>query len=162
MSCKSLIRNKVPDQWLRRSYLSVKSLANYISNLLSRLEFFRKWIEAGEPQVYHLPYFYFPQAFVNSIKLNYSRHAGVPIDSILCDFQVTRFETNLEDEQAPAHGVFAQVNYHNRMECLSIKKRIFSLIIDRVCIWWDVVGIVIGVSLVNPCAGLNLIDCQLL
>lgn len=107
--CKALIGNKVPGQWLRRSYLSLKSLGNYVNDLLARLDFFREWIDRGEPIVYRISYFYYPQLLVNAIKLQYSRCMSSPIEEVVCDFQVTEYETN-PGYQTPIMGaIFIQV-----------------------------------------------------
>ncbi len=41
---KSLLVGKVPDTWLVKSYPTIKSLANYISDLCDRLKFFNVYI----------------------------------------------------------------------------------------------------------------------
>ena len=44
---RSLARQRVPEAWLARSYLSVKSLAAYLADLAARLDFIRGWAADG-------------------------------------------------------------------------------------------------------------------
>lgn len=74
----SLRLNAVPDVWKRRSFTSAKPLAQYVQELVLRLEFFRDWVDQGEPIVFWLPGFFFthvsahawgPNAWVHRLPL---------------------------------------------------------------------------------------------
>ena len=51
---------KVPKNWLDYSYLSLKPLQDWVSDLLERLEFWNNWIIAKYLNSYLISAFYFP------------------------------------------------------------------------------------------------------
>ncbi|XP_049782826.1 dynein axonemal heavy chain 7-like [Schistocerca cancellata] len=99
----SLVENRVPSLWIKASYPSVKLLGSYISDLQKRVNFFKDWCEKGIPSSFWLPGFFFTQAFLSAIKLNYVRKHGIHICMLDFDFEVLSvYSVN----EAPDDGVY--------------------------------------------------------
>jgi len=54
------LNNKVPMQWVKAGYPSLKPLSSWVPDLLLRLEFVSGWLYQGPPKTYWLPSFFFP------------------------------------------------------------------------------------------------------
>lgn len=88
----SMQLGKIPKLWASKSYPSLKPLGSYIHNFLARLEFFRHWIDNGEPTCFWISGFYFTQSFLTAVLQNFSRRQKIQIDAIEINFEVTQFE----------------------------------------------------------------------
>lgn len=103
---------KLPNDWAKRSYPSLKPLGSYINDFLARLAFFQKWLDEGEPIVFWLSGFYFTQSFLTGALQNHSRKNHQQIDRLVMKFDVTMFEpreANDVDEK-PELGVYIHVS----------------------------------------------------
>ncbi len=99
--------NTVPDNWGLVAYPSLKPLASWVENLIGRVNFMQIWLENGQPKVFELPYFYFPQGFTTGCLQNHARKYQLPIDELQFKYKV-RMEEGLADvseENMPADGV---------------------------------------------------------
>lgn len=89
----SIRQGLLPQDWTPHSYPSLKPLASYISDLIDRMAFLRKWIDHGEPNVFWLSSFFFPQSFITGILQNYARRTKKSYDTIDMTFDVSAYET---------------------------------------------------------------------
>ena len=67
------LNNKVPLQWEKVAYPSLKPLSSWINDLISRIEFMGQWLYNGPPMTYWLPAFFFPQGFMTAALQTYAR-----------------------------------------------------------------------------------------
>ena len=85
---ESLLKNKIPDVWLRFSYNTCKNLASYIEDLHKRIAFFEDWINAGRPVVFWISGFFFTQSFLTGVLQEYARVHKIPIDTLSFSYEV--------------------------------------------------------------------------
>ena len=76
---QSLLMNKVPQNWEKKAYPSMKKLASWYDDLLARVDFFRNWVENEKPKSFWLSSFFFPQGFLTSVLQNFARKQKLPI-----------------------------------------------------------------------------------
>ncbi len=57
----ALANNQVPRVWARAAYPSLKPLAAWVRDFTQRMEFMETWVTEGQPSVFWLPGFFFPQ-----------------------------------------------------------------------------------------------------
>lgn len=105
---KEMSLGKLPTAWTQKSYPSLKPLGSFISDFLSRLAFFQRWLDEGEPTVYWLSGFYFTQSFLTGVLQNHSRNNSLPIDHLQMKFDVTEFEVDMQEP--PDMGVYLTVS----------------------------------------------------
>lgn len=60
MMFNDFLNNKVPLQWVKVGYPSLKPLSSWVPDLLLRVEFISQWLYHGPPSTYWLPAFFFP------------------------------------------------------------------------------------------------------
>lgn len=98
--CSELQDNRIPSIWLRRSYLTTKTLANYVNDLQQRVEFFKNWSWHGIPNAFWFSAFYFPQAIITTMKRTYSKRLSIDFDDIAVKVDVTTFDAEKSTEFA--------------------------------------------------------------
>nr|PIM04279.1 putative dynein heavy chain [Toxoplasma gondii COUG] len=98
----NLSDNRVPREFLRFAYPSMKPLSSWIKDLIQRLQFFSRWVDEGPPAAFWLPGFFFTQSFLTAVLQSFSRLAQVPIDEISLDFEVLQSSTKSETDAKAA------------------------------------------------------------
>lgn len=56
----NFLNNKVPLQWEKVGYPSLKPLSSWVTDLVLRVDFISSWLYNGSPNSYWLPAFFFP------------------------------------------------------------------------------------------------------
>ncbi|XP_072152186.1 dynein axonemal heavy chain 3 isoform X4 [Bemisia tabaci] len=77
-----MLYDKVPSSWMSNSYLSLKTLPNYINDLADRIRFFFSWASGHIPLVFPLSHFFCAQSFIAAVMVNYSRVRGISINEL--------------------------------------------------------------------------------
>ncbi|KAK3782184.1 hypothetical protein RRG08_032935 [Elysia crispata] len=98
----SLFINTVPTLWSSKAYPSLKPLGAWITDLNTRMDFIKNWVDNGMPLVFWISGFFFPQAFLTGTLQNHARKVKISIDSISFDFKVK----NKEIHKAPKTGCY--------------------------------------------------------
>jgi dynein heavy chain len=62
-----LLGGKVPKNWKKAAYPSLKPLASWLKDLKLRVTFMRTWLETGTTNSYWLSAFFFPQGFLTGV-----------------------------------------------------------------------------------------------
>jgi dynein heavy chain len=70
---QAFLNNKVPANWTRVGYLTLKPLASWVKDLVERVDFLRTWLQRGQPRAYWLSSFFFPQGFLTAVQQNFAR-----------------------------------------------------------------------------------------
>lgn len=82
-------------------------MRGYFGDLLERLQFFRSWYDEGQPAVFWLPAFYFPQSFLTGVLQTAARRKKVPVDCLFHHCRVMNPETTQMDVP-PEEGVYVR------------------------------------------------------
>jgi hypothetical protein len=56
-----LLNNQVPKNWEAAAYPSLKPLASWVKDFHARIAFMRDWLQNGQPSVFWMSGFFFPQ-----------------------------------------------------------------------------------------------------
>lgn len=124
---------RVPAPWMSTAYPSLKPLSPWFSDLLERLSFLTRWIEAGIPAVFWISGFFFPQGFLTAILQNYARKYKYPIDTVSFSFvMVDKIKEEIQDKAKDGcfvHGLFLEGARWDKKVCSLIDpkpKELFS------------------------------------
>lgn len=102
----SVLQNKQPALWSKKSYPSLKPLGGYIVDFVLRLEFMQKWIDEGAPANTWISGLFFTQSFMTGAKQNYARKYTIAIDTIDFGFKVVNDEVETDLTKPPEDGVY--------------------------------------------------------
>ncbi|RHY32534.1 hypothetical protein DYB32_002465 [Aphanomyces invadans] len=101
----SFLNGRVPGIWEVVSFASLKALGPWVEDLLSRVAFFRTWLVHGEPVVFPLPAFFFPQGFMTGTLQNFARKYQTAIDCLGFTFAVLE-GTAASITSSPSDGIY--------------------------------------------------------
>jgi dynein heavy chain len=101
----SMFFGTVPDKWLDASYPSLKPMASYVTDLLERLDFLKKWLDGKAPPAFWISGFYFTQAFLTGALQNQARKYTIPIDDVVFGFEMMPGEV-ARYRKPPKDGVY--------------------------------------------------------
>lgn len=95
--------------WRRKSYQTKKSLGGYTKDLSERLQWFAEWLQNGQPDIFYLSRFYFPQALLTGILQIYARKNNIAVDELGMDFKVLTDPASAKpDHGAIVTGMFIE------------------------------------------------------
>ena len=101
----SIINGKVPKNWEKVAYPSLKPLASWFRDLLQRVQFMNDWLTGGQPASFWLSGFFFPQGFMTGALQTHARKHMIAIDHLSFAFKVLDVEKN-KIKKAPEDGVY--------------------------------------------------------
>jgi len=98
-----------PAAWLGCSYLSVKPLGGYISDLAARLSFMNCLMGSGPPPSFWLPGFFCINNFLTATLRSFALKKHHPIDLVKFDFKIPRDKpAQAADEGVLVHGMYLE------------------------------------------------------
>jgi dynein heavy chain len=101
---QSLLRNEVPVEWRRVSFLSVLPLATWTDELVHRRAFFDAWRETP-PETYWLGGFFYPQGLLTAMLQTTARARRAAFDSVGFSFALAAEDYELTELE---HGFYAR------------------------------------------------------
>ncbi|KAH0787434.1 dynein heavy chain 2, axonemal [Histomonas meleagridis] len=108
-----LYDNIVPNLW-KNTYPSLMNLSSWTKDLTKRINFFKKWLEKGEPSAFWLGRFTYPTSFLTAVLQRVARIKHISIDQLEWSFNVmeTRSIHELQQQgKIPNEGVLIRGLY---------------------------------------------------
>jgi dynein heavy chain len=106
------LNNKLPSNWTKVSFATLKTLGSWIKDLLGRVEFFHTWIIDGQPATFPLPAFFFPQGFMTGTLQTFARKYMVPVNTLVFKFHIMHDAkediTDGADDGVICHGLYME------------------------------------------------------
>lgn len=136
---KSFMIKKVPKNWEKYAYLSLKPLSSWVADYVQRMEFMTRWLYDGPQKSYWVPAFFFPQGFMTAAKQMYSRKTSTEIDTLIFKTSIySFFKDNVQivpENGVNIHGLFLQGASLDSEQLLveSIPKQLFA---EMPVIWY--------------------------
>lgn len=102
-----LMRQKVPENWEKVSYLSLKPISSWFDDFIKRIDFFKNWMLFGVMKSYWISAFFFPQGFMTAMLQTHSRDKQIAIDSLNISVKVLKemFQSNEDVKTETSTGV---------------------------------------------------------
>jgi len=108
----SFFNGAVPELFSQVAYPSLRPLQSWFADLQVRVKFLREWLKRGEPVVFALNVFFFPQGFLTSVLQTFARKHQVAINSLSFEFSVYNEAANDGDlDERPSDGVIVSGLY---------------------------------------------------
>merc|ERR1711943_84117 len=91
------MQNKVPTNWNKVSFATLKTLGSWVKDLVFRVDFMKTWLHKGQA-------FCFPQRFMTGTLQTFARKYMVAVNTLSFKFEVLH-ETKEELTEGPDDGV---------------------------------------------------------
>jgi dynein heavy chain len=101
----ALFDSKVPEPWLRVSWLS-PTLGFWFGDVGMRTRQLQDWMKLGRPKTFWLTGFFNPQGFLTSMRQEITRAHGWALDTVALTTEVTKFLTKDDVKAPPEEGVY--------------------------------------------------------
>ena len=102
----SFQNGRVPKNWEKVAYPSLKPLTSWYKDLQDRVAFMQEWLVNGQPHTFWLSGFFFPQGFMTGCLQTHARNYKIAIDKLSFSFQILSEEEPAEVEEPPEDGVY--------------------------------------------------------
>jgi dynein heavy chain len=102
----ALQNGRVPGNWTKVGFLSLKPLAPWFTETKERVEMFRQWLVEGPPNAFWLSGFFFPQGFMTGCLQTHARQHKIPIDKLTFGFEIMKQEGLADFEEPPEEGMY--------------------------------------------------------
>jgi len=102
----ALANGRVPDSWVKKAYPSLRSLDQWVDNVLERCGQLNGWTaELAVPKVTMLSYLFNPQSFLTAVMQTTARRNDWPLDKTVVLTDVTKKQVE-EVDAAARDGAF--------------------------------------------------------
>ncbi len=78
----SFQNGKVPRNWEKVAYPSLKPLTSWYQDLIERVSFMNEWLVNGQPSSFWMSGFFFPQCFLTGCLQTHARNYKIAIDKL--------------------------------------------------------------------------------
>lgn len=82
----SFQNGKVPRNWEKVAYPSLKPLTSWYADLIERVAFMNNWLVNGQPTSFWMSGFFFPQGFMTGCLQTHARNYKIAIDKLAFSF----------------------------------------------------------------------------
>lgn len=102
----NFLKNRVPPNWEKVSYLSLKPLSSWNKDLVRRVDFMKLWMIEGHPKCYWMSGFFFTHGFMTGTLQTFARKHKTPIDALKYTFKILPVSEADEIEEGPDDGIY--------------------------------------------------------
>eukprot|EP00742_Colponemidia_sp_Colp-10_P026906 GILJ01033111.1.p1 GENE.GILJ01033111.1~~GILJ01033111.1.p1 ORF type:complete len:344 (-),score=47.18 GILJ01033111.1:90-1091(-) len=103
----ALFLNRVPKNWEKYAYFSLKSLGSWFNDLLDRVTFLNQWtVDLNLPASVWLPGLFNPKSFLTAVMQTTARKFEYPLDNMTIETHATTMMDPASVQTAPETGVY--------------------------------------------------------